>query len=146
MTNIKDEFVIKRMSYLKSNTFFLIIFSFNRAFCQMLTENKFHLQSKYSYGIVEGIVENAQYNNFSLCGEFIVSDHIGLNYNFDWMQRNDNIRLIHTPMGLIGGPLLMLLSISNKSGNTTNSGNVGILLGILILALPDGVSYHIPVA
>jgi hypothetical protein len=142
MTNIKEEFVIRPFFNLK-NFCFLISFVVSFSFHAQLTEHKLHLQTKYSHGILD----TAQFNNYSLTAEFIIHNHFGLNYNFDWMYRSDNIRQVHTPMGLIGGPFLIVKSLANSIGDSTGSAKgAGIILGILILILPDGLSYHIPIA
>lgn len=107
-----------------------------------LTQKKVNLQAKYSMGLID----TAQYHNFSITTEFIVHDYIGLNYNFDLMFRNDNIRQLHTPMGVIGGPLLMGIGLTKIVDGDSNTMGGLVLVGLLILALPDGVSFHIPTA
>jgi hypothetical protein len=104
-----------------------------------LTQHQFHFSTKYS----SGSIDSALYNNFSLNFEVIVHNNIGLNYNFDLLFRNDNVHQIHAPMGLIGGPLLMLAGLASGSDSTSSGGGL-VLLGVLLLVLPDGVSFHIP--
>jgi hypothetical protein len=110
-------------------------------FCSFsqLTENKFHFLAKYGIGKVA----TANYSTVSLAGEWFVHPNIGLNYSFEWMERSDNIRQIHTPMGIVGGPILIVGSFLSSGGDTTRSG-IGAALGILLLVLPDGVSFHLP--
>lgn len=117
-----------------------------------LTEGEGHVFAKYSYGIVD----TARFSNYSISGEYFVNEYIGLNYNFDLLFRNDNIRQFHTSVGALAGPPLILIgvlaSLSNSVNNndpdnsTFNYGPLGIALGILILAAPDGISFHIPVS
>lgn len=116
----------------------LIICSFAQA---QLTEKKIHLTAKYSFGSIDSAI----YQNISAGFEWHVHKYIGINYNFELMFRNDNYRHIHTPMGLIGGPIIILASAVNSFGFYANGNGSGIWIGLLILALPDGISGHIPV-
>lgn len=113
------------------------------------TENTAHLWAKYSMGKVD----SATYNNYSIGGEFILENRFGLNYNFDFIFRNDNIFQLHSSAGLLGGPALIGLGIiswaaagdSDGDGQKdSNLGALGIIGGLIVLALPEGVSYHIP--
>jgi len=106
-----------------------------------------HIFAKYSYGIVD----SANYHNYSVSGEYFVNPYIGLNYNFDLIFRNDGIRQFHTSMGALAGPPIILFGIFSASKNNNNDsqfnlGTLGIALGILLLAAPDGVSFHIPLS
>jgi len=50
-------------------------------------------------------------------------------------------------MGVVGGPILIADGFANLfSVNSTNSSGFGIVVGIFLLALPDGVTFHIPLA
>jgi hypothetical protein len=108
-----------------------------------------HIFAKYSYGIVD----SANYHNYSISGEYFVNPYIGLNYNFDLMFRSDGLRQFHTSIGALAGPPLILIGIVSAASNddddlnsSFNLGPLGIALGILILAAPDGVSFHIPLS
>lgn len=106
-----------------------------------LTSHDANLSLKYSLGKVD----SAQYNNFGFQAEFFVNKYIGLNYNFDFIYRNDNFRQHHTPLGLIGGPILIGLGVTKMiDGDSTTRGGMAIV-GLLVLVVPDGVSFHIPV-
>jgi hypothetical protein len=129
--------------------FWLIIFLAVPSAHAQLTEGDGHVFLKYSYGAVD----SARYHNYSVSGEFFLNPYIGLNYNFDLMFRNDNIRQFHSSVGaLVGPPLIVigLISAASNSNNTDDSqfnlGALGALLGVLILIAPDGVSFHIPVS
>ncbi len=129
----------------------LIFFAVPNAQAQ-LTYGDGHVFAKYSYGIVD----SARYHNYSVSGEYFVNDFIGLNYNFDLMFRNDNIRQFHSSVGALAGPPLILLGVLRAAVNNDdnddsddsefNLGVLGALLGVLILVAPDGVSFHIPVS
>lgn len=106
---------------------------------QSIGESKFHLYGKYSFGGID----TAFYHNYSLTGEWLVHKNIGLNYNVDLILRNDEVHHIHTTMGLLGGPFLILSSWGSNADSS--SGSFVPILGILLLALPDGVSFHIPI-
>ncbi|HLP55289.1 MAG TPA: hypothetical protein VK151_09685 [Fluviicola sp.] len=129
----------------------LIFFAVPTAQAQ-LTYGDGHVFAKYSYGIVD----SARYHNYSVSGEFFVNEFIGLNYNFDLMFRNDNIRQFHSSVGALAGPPLILIGVISAAANNDenddtddsqfNLGVLGALLGVLILVAPDGVSLHIPVS
>ncbi|ASS50671.1 MAG: hypothetical protein A3D31_14000 [Candidatus Fluviicola riflensis] len=128
----------------------LIFFAVPNAQAQ-LTYGDGHVFVKYSYGIVD----SARYHNYSVSGEYFVNDFIGLNYNFDLMFRNDNIRQFHSSVGALAGPPLILIGVITAVSNNNdddmddsqfNLGALGSVLGILILVAPDGVSFHIPVS
>ncbi len=104
-----------------------------------LNDHKFHLSAKYSMGSVQ----SSRYSNYSLNGEILLKK-IGLNYNFDYMVRRDSIRQFHATMGILGAPILFGIGLLNSAdSDTTSSGAFGIIGGIILLVLPDGLSYHI---
>jgi hypothetical protein len=115
-------------------------FIYSLGFSQ-LTANRFNVNTKFSIGIID----SAFYYNPALSAEIIIHDRFGLNYNLDLVRRNDLINQTRVPMGLVGGPIVMVLGLANLTdGDTTNGNGFGILLGVLMLALPDGVSFHQP--
>lgn len=117
-----------------------------------LTENEGHVMLKYS----TGKVDTAIYHNYAIGAEYIINRYIGLNYNFDLQFRNDRIRQFHTSIGALAGPPIIALGIVAAATNTDdedqngdpsfNLGALGILIGIVMLIAPDGVSFHLPVA
>lgn len=122
-------------------TLLLVVFLTSGIAFGQLTENKYHLTAKYGLGTID----NALYNSFSLSGECIIHDYIGLNYNLDLLLRNDQITHFHTPMGIGGGPLVILGSINSFFNDEYGRlAYVGIVAGFIMLILPDGVSFHIP--
>lgn len=124
---------------MKKVVFFLLFMTSFQSVGQ-LNEKFINLTAKYS----AGKIDTAIYNNFSFTGEIILHKYVGVNYNFDYLLRNDNVRHIHSSMGLLGGPILIGAGFSNLfDGDSTTRGTM-ILVGIVILALPDGVSFHIP--
>jgi hypothetical protein len=118
---------------------FLLLFSL----CSVLStaqlmDHKFHLYGRCAIGGVQ----NTSYYLGSLNAE-ILFKKFGLNYNFDYQMRKDAINQFHTSMGILGAPTLLRIGISNVADDdTTNSGAFGILGGLLLFALPDGMSYH----
>lgn len=131
---------------MKKLLFLLILIAATTAKAQ-LAENKAHIWLRYS----QGVIDSAQYAGYSLSGEYLITRYIGLNYNFEWIRRTDNIRQFHTTMGLLGGPTLIGLGViaglaNSSDGDSTNSGigALGIIGGLIILALPEGASLHIP--
>lgn len=104
-----------------------------------LMDHKFHLYGRYGMGAVQ----NTSYNVVGLGAEILLKKSIGLNYNFDFQRRKDSINQFHTSMGILGAPVLFGIGLSKvTNGDTTSSGAFGILGGLLLLALPDGISYH----
>lgn len=105
-----------------------------------LTDYKFQLYGRAGVGTVQSVM----YNSYSLNGEFIFKNKFGINYNFDYVTRQDDLRNIHMTMGLLGAPVLFGVGLGNTfDGDTTSSGAFGVIGGLILLALPDGVSYHI---
>ncbi len=122
---------------MKFSFLFLIIFFTINISAQ--SDYKFHIQTLYS----SGIVKSSFYTNYSLRGEFLTKKSVGLNYNFDFMVRNDSINQFHTSMGVLGAPILFGIGIIKSiDSDTTSKGAWGIIGGILLLILPDGISYH----
>ncbi|MGV3632502.1 MAG: hypothetical protein ACO1O6_14940 [Bacteroidota bacterium] len=104
------------------------------------------------YGI--GKVDSALYQNTSLGLEVMLGKKWGLNYNFDFIFRNDRIFQIHSTPGFISWPVFVQLffhpEIASELAGNSNSlllSNINFLLlfgGIIDTAIPEGVSYHIP--
>jgi hypothetical protein len=89
-----------------------------------------------------GSVDTALFSNISFSGEYLVKPYLGLNYNFDFVHRNDSLFQFHSTLGPVAAPIVFISQFSFINlGN-----NVGAQLGIVLLALliPDGVSFHIP--
>jgi len=104
-----------------------------------LNQKRFQVQAKMGLGSMDRI----SYTQVGLTGELITAKKIGLLYNFEQLNRGPQIKNIHTPMGLIGGPLVLIGGLANAfDGDTTTTGAFGIVGGLLLLALPDGVTYH----
>lgn len=96
-----------------------------------LTENRFHLSGRFT----TGVDDTTTFQNYTANFEWHVHRNIGLVYNLDLMMRSDGYRVIHTPAGVIGAPLLLLLT----------SGYIGSgWLLLYVLAMPDGVALHLP--
>lgn len=146
MTKIKGESVIKKYSFFCLLIFILINFI---AHSQLISK-KGYLGAKYSFGFID----TATYLNTGITGEYILKNRIGLVYNLEFQKRSDNYKHIHGSIGSLGGPPLifigLLSGLSNSYNDGTSSGSVfglgylGVLVGILVTVLPDGVSYHIP--
>lgn len=132
------------------NTFILFLMITTSAFSQLSEQSGF---VSFKYGA--GIVDSAFYQSFSLNGEILLKHRFGLNYNLDFIIRNDKVFQIHAPAGILGGPILIGLGIASYSSagdsdgdgkKDSNFGALGIIGGILVLILPEGVSYHIPLS
>lgn len=125
---------------MKSLLIFLFIFSLNLAHSQ-LSEKPFHLEAKY----LGGNVDTSIYNGGSIGFEWRFHEYFGVNYNFDLLYKSNNLRHFHTTMGVIGGPMLIAAGFSNLfSADSTDITGFGIIGGILLLVLPDGVNFHLP--
>lgn len=116
------------------------------AFAQFEWDDK-NITMEYSFGKTG---EN-RYQCYSLNFEYFIDDHVSLNYNFDLSYTSDNIRHFHSPIGAVVGPPLVLfgaLSLLSDSDGTSDSVGIGGLalpVGLVLLAIPDGVGFHIPI-
>lgn len=101
-----------------------------------------------------GIIDTAFYMNYGITGEYLMKNKFGLIYNLEFQKRSDNYKQIHGSIGSLGGPPLILIGLLSGISNSSNDGNssgsvfglgyLGLVMGILVTILPDGVSYHIP--
>ena len=108
-----------------------------------LTNHFCNLSLKYSMGSID----TATYSNYGFQAEIVLNDYFGINYNFDLIERSDNVRQFHSPMGLLGGPILIGAGLANSfDGDTTSKGIGYILLGVAMLGIPDGVNFHLPLS
>ncbi len=105
-----------------------------------LNQQKLYAYTKFS----GGIVDSAKYTNLSFGCELLIKPYLALNYNFDFLHRNDSLFQMHLPIGIIAAPIMFLGQMSTI--NIFGNGNTGAKLGMVLLALliPDGVSFHIP--
>lgn len=118
-------------------TLFILSFSSNA----QLTNGDANVSLKYSMGTID----TATYSNYGFQLEIFLNEYFGINYNFDLMHRNDNVRQFHAPMGLLGGPLVMGAGfVRSVDGDSTTKGAGLVVLGVLMLALPDGANFHLP--
>lgn len=125
---------------MKGSILFIFFVAFSFGSTAQLTDHKFHLYGRAGIGTVQSVM----YNSYSLNAEFIFKNKFGINYNFDYVTRQDNLRNIHLTMGILGAPVLFGIGLGNTfDGDTTSSGAFGVIGGLILLALPDGVSYHI---
>lgn len=118
------------------------VFHYSFSFAQFQSDDT-HFLGKFSYGTVGA----ERYNNYSLQMELFLGDYFSVNYNFDLSYDTDNVRRLHTPLGLIGGPPLIIYGLlsSNSSSNVFGYGKGGAVLGLLLLIAPDGFGLHIPI-
>lgn len=129
----------------KKIVLFFVLLVVGRAHAQ-LTDYKHHFQTKYSYGATNG----TNYHALSFNLEWHSKRRIGLLYNLDFIARPDNIKQVHAGVGnLLGPPILGIGILTAFTKDTVRDSDLdygagGILLGILMILLPDGVSYHIP--
>lgn len=102
---------------------------------------KWEFYGKYSFGFVDKT--NYSYVGFNMERQF--RTNWTLNWNFEVLGRRDDIFQLHGSMGLIGGPAYMGYALKNPLwGNGYVAGSI--ILGLMIMAAPDGISYHIPIA
>lgn len=120
------------MFAIRSSYILLFLFIFlNWGTNAQLTEKRFHLSGRFT----SGVDDTNTYQNYAANFEWHVHKNIGLIYNLELMQRSDGYRIIHTPAGIIGAPLLLLMT----------SGYIGSgWLLLYVLAMPDGVALHLP--
>ena len=102
--------------------------------------SKWQHYPKYSMGFAG----KTFYANYGWTSEYQFQPKWTLNWNFEVQSRMDSILQLHGSMGLIGGPAFMGWAI-NKSWTPKGIGT-SIVLGLMIMAIPDGISYHIPIS
>lgn len=102
---------------------------------------KWEFYGKYSFGFVDKT--NYSYVGFNMERQF--HPNWTLNWNLELLGRRDDIFQLHGSMGLIGGPAYMGYALNQPTwGNGYIVGNI--ILGLMIMAAPDGISYHFPIA
>jgi hypothetical protein len=127
----------------KTTLLFFAIFTLGFSSNAQLTNHMCNLSLKYS----AGTIDTALYSNYGFQAEVVVNKYIGISYNFDLLERNDNVRQFHAPMGLLGGPIVIAAGFSNSfDGDTTSKGLGLVLLGVAMIAIPDGVNFHLPLS
>jgi len=106
-----------------------------------LESAKWQYYGKYSFGYAGNM--NYSYVGFTMENQF--KPRWTLNWNLEFLDRRDDVFQLHGSMGLIGGPVFMGWAVNHS---TFGNGGIGssIILGLLIMAAPDGVSYNIPLA
>lgn len=123
----------------------IFVFFYSMVSFSQLNQMRGNAHFKFSMGTID----SASYQNYSIGGEWIVHDNIGLNYNFDVVLRNDKIWQLHSSAGLIAGPPLIGLGLVSwitnaATNNSADFGAIGVITGVLLLILPEGVSFHLP--
>lgn len=114
-----------------------------------VTNYRWHTYVKLS----GGMIDSSGYLNAGLSAEYMLFKRIGLNYNFEYQHRTDNYNHLHGSIGSVGGPVIFSLGLAaglanSADGDTSNNSGIGLkgmLLGIIVLAIPDGFSYHFPI-
>ena len=141
----------KTCSFFKSMKKIFVLFSllfFVINSNSQVTNYRWHTYAKLSLGIID----TSGYVNGGLTAQYMLFKRISLNYNLEFQHRSDNYNHIHGSSGSVGGPVIFGLGLAaglanSANGDPTNNSGLGaggMLLGLLIMALPDGISYHIP--
>ena len=131
----------------KFSVVFILFFIFNLT--SQITNYRWHTYGKFS----GGIIDTSNYFNGGLSAEFLLFKKWGLNYNLEFQHRTDKFNHLHGSIGSVGGPVIfgigLVAGLANSvDGDTTNNSGIGVggmLLGLVVLIIPDGVSYHIPI-
>ncbi len=110
-----------------------------------LTSNQGHIWLKSGIGYST----SSNYSLYGASGEYLITPHIGLNYNLDFLARKDSIQQYHSSAGSIAGvPIILfslLLDASDGISSDFDLGSLGTFAGIAMLVAPDGISYHFPI-
>lgn len=111
-----------------------------------INAHKWHTYAKFS----GGKIDSSTYLNGGLSAEYMVFKNIGFNYNLEFQHRSDNYSHLHGSIGSLGGPVIFALGAAAGLANlgTNNNSNIGfwgMLAGVLVFVMPDGISYHVPV-
>ncbi|MFN5982060.1 MAG: hypothetical protein ACK476_10025 [Fluviicola sp.] len=128
------------------NLLLLFILSLSFASKAQLSEYKGYVGLNTSFGTVD----QAKYYTIGFKGECTFKSRLGLLYNFEFVKRNDKIWNLHSSVGSVGGPLIALVGIladgyTNNFGFNTNLGRAGIVAGVVMFVMPEGVTYHFPI-
>lgn len=120
---------------------FIIIVSgaVNAAHAQM-DASKWQFFAKYSNGFT---LAKTSYYYSGMSVEYQFRPRWTLNWNVEMQTRNDDIYQLHGPMGLIGGPAFMVWAINGSWGFEAVGSTI--VLGLMIMAAPEGIGYHIPI-
>lgn len=105
---------------------------------------KGHVWIKYG----AGFDKTTSYQQIGFSGEWLLRKRFGLNYNLEFFARKDGISQIHSSVGALAGPPLILYGLVTSLVNTMGMkpvGSLGVILGIVVLVAPDGVCYHFPI-
>jgi hypothetical protein len=113
-----------------------------------VTNYRWHTYAKIS----GGAIDSSGYINGGLTAEYMLFKRVSLNYNLEYQRRTDKYSHLHGSIGSVGGPVIFGLGLAAGLANTadedsTNNNGIGVkgmLLGLLVMLLPDGFSYHIP--
>lgn len=128
---------------MKHSRILLVIILFTGLFSQLnaqMESSKWQFYGKYSRGLT---LNKTPYSYTGMGMEYQFKPRWTLNWNLEMLARKDTIFQLHGPMGLIGGPAFTVWAINNSWG--FKGVGSSILLGLIIMATPEGISYHIPV-
>jgi hypothetical protein len=120
---------------------FILFFPFfllSKNLFSQLNTSKFLVSGRCSIGLTD----KKNYSTYGASTEWLIKNKLGVIYNIDYIKRQENFSL-HVPMGMTGGPFLIAAGLSNAFDNDTSSkGSFGIIGGLILFILPDGISYH----
>ncbi|MFY7943008.1 MAG: hypothetical protein ACOVNZ_00420 [Crocinitomicaceae bacterium] len=107
---------------------------------------KWHTYAKFSSGKIDSSI----YYNGGISAEYMLFKNLGLNYNFEFQHRSDNYNHLHGSIGSLGGPVIFALGAAAGLANlgTNSNSNIGLwgmLAGVLVAVMPEGISYHVPI-
>lgn len=113
-------------------------------------ENSAQVLTRYSIGKVDSAI----YQNTSPGAEIMLGSKWGLNYNIDFIFRNDNIFQMHSSPGLVVIPLFINMYFHMNDPDFADNYPddnyfmqfqfLWLFASIVDFVLPEGVSYHIP--
>jgi hypothetical protein len=114
-----------------------------------VTNYRWHTYGKFS----AGMIDSSGYINGGLSAELMVFKRLCFNYNLEFQHRTDKYNHLHGSIGSVGGPVIFGLGLAaglanSADGDTSNNNGIGVkgmLLGLLVMVLPDGFSYHMPI-
>lgn len=105
-----------------------------------LTANKFLISERTSLGAIDKNL----FGTYGISVEYLIKNRFGLIYNLEGVSKKESFTL-HTPLGLPAGAILMtagVYSLFNSDSTTESSTKFGIIGGLFLLTLPDGITYH----
>lgn len=136
--NMKFKSSLLAQSRIKQLLTILTLTLFLQTAYSQLNSNRFLISGRFS----GGLIQKDFYSTYGLSGEYIIKNKFGLVYNIDGISSKNGFRL-HSPIGLATGGILFYTGVKSLSDKDTEwYAKFGVIGGLILMAMPDGISYH----